>query len=190
MAFTITNFKTAMKGDGARPNLFEVTMKLPSGIVNSDGATLEKDIKFFAKTAQIPGATIGTVPLFYFGREVKLAGNRTFADWTIQIINDEDFKVRDALERWMSGINSHLANKRETSGLTPGSTGYMGEAKVLQYGKSSSDAAIKSYNFIDIFPVDLAPIDLDWGSNDSVEEFSVTFAYQYWTSNTTDGTST
>lgn len=192
MAFTITGFKTAMKGDGARPNLFEVSMKLPEGIVNSDKADLERDIKFYAKTAQLPGATIGTVPLFYFGREVKLAGNRTFADWTIQIINDEDFKVRNALERWMSGINSHVTNKRDTTGIIPGTTGYMGSAKVLQYGKTSGadGTSIKAYEFVDIFPVDIAPIDLDWGSNDSVEEFSVTFAYQYWTSNTTDASAT
>jgi len=176
MTFKIEDFKNNMKYDGARPNLFEVEI--------SAGQLDFKDLKFFAKAAQLPGATIGTVPLFYFGREIKLAGNRTFADWTIQIINDEDFNVRKLIEKWMGRINSHADNVRTSNFVSP--SNYMGTATVKQYGKASSNP-IRAYQFNGIFPVDLAPIDLDWGSNDSVEEYSVTFAYQYWSSST-DGT--
>jgi hypothetical protein len=145
-------------------------------LVNSGQA-----LTFLCKSAQLPGSTVGTVPLYYFGRELKFAGNRNFADWTITIINDENFKVRKAFERWMNGINSHATNLRTASAGSP--NGYSVDAKVDQYDKAGN--VLKSYKFVGAFPVDLSPIDLDWGSNDSIEEFSTTLAYQWWESDTT-----
>ena len=112
---------------------------------------------------------------------MKFAGNRNFADWTITIINDENFKVRKAFESWMNGINSHGTNVRNNNAATP--TGYSVDAKVDQYDKAGT--IIKSYKFVGAFPVDLSPIDLDWGANDSIEEFTATLAYQWWESDTT-----
>ena len=122
-------------------------------------------------------STVGTVPLYYFGREMKFAGNRSFTDWTLQIINDEDFVIRNSMESWMNAVNSHAGNIRNTSAASPSS--YAVDATVTQYGKTGS--AINTYSFVGLFPLDIAPIDLDWGSNDTIEEYSVTFAYQYWT---------
>jgi hypothetical protein len=133
-------------------------------------------LTFLAKTSQIPGSTIGVVPLFYFGRELKFAGNRTFADWSITIINDEDFSVRRAFEQWMNSVNNHNANLRDTMAYSP--TDYSTDAYVTQFDKAG--AVIKEYKFVGMFPTDLAPIDLDWGTNDSIEEFGVTLAYQWW----------
>ena len=186
MTFNINNFRANMTGDGARPNLFEVFLKFPGAIANVDAGLAESQLRFMGKAAQLPGSTVGIVPVYYFGREMKFAGNRTFTDWTLQIINDEDFKIRDALERWMNAINSHEGNLRSSSARTPVS--YTGSATVNQYSKTNQK--LKAYTFIGMFPVDIAPIDLDWGSNDSIEEYSVTFAYQYWQSNTTDYTGT
>jgi len=179
MAFNIAEFKANLTGDGARPNLFAVTMALPTIVAN--GSAAGQKITFMAKTSQLPGSTIGTVPLTYFGREVKFVGNRTFADWTLTIINDEDFLVRNAIESWMNSLNSNAGNVRDTNAVN--ATNYSTDAKVTQYGKAGND--IKDYTFVGMFPTDLAPIDLDWGSNDTIEEYSVTFAYQYWESNTT-----
>lgn len=134
-----------------------------------------------AKTAQLPGSTIGTVPVYYFGREMKFAGNRTFADWSLTIINDEDFSIRNAVENWMNSINSNAGNIR--SGAALNNTSYTVDAEVTQYGKTGG--ALKKYKFVGLFPIDLAPIDLDWGSNDAIEEYSVTFAYQHWETDTT-----
>jgi hypothetical protein len=134
-----------------------------------------------AKSSQLPGSTLGTVPVYYFGREMKFAGNRTFADWSLQIINDEDFAIRNAIESWMNSINSNAGNVRDGAYSTP--TSYTVDAQVTQFGKTGN--ALKTYNFVGLFPVDLAPIDLDWGSNDTIEEFSVTFGYQYWETDTT-----
>ena len=168
-----------MIGDGARPNLFQVTLTFPTiadnAVVSGQKAT------FMAKAAQLPGSTVGTVPVYYFGRELKFAGNRTFTDWTLQIINDEDFTIRNTIESWMNAINSHSGNVRNSAASNP--SGYTVDAVVTQYGKTGD--ALKSYKFVGMFPLDLAPIDLDWGSNDSIEEYAVTFAYQWWEANTT-----
>jgi hypothetical protein len=179
MAFNVAEFRANLVGDGARPNLFQVTMTFPT--FSTEATTSAQALTFLCKSAQLPGSTLGTVPLFYFGRELKFAGNRNFADWTITIINDENFKVRKAFESWMNGINSHTTNLR--NGVAGSPTGYSVDAKVNQYDKGGN--IIKAYNFVGAFPVDLAPIDLDWGSNDAIEEFSVTLAYQWWESDTT-----
>ena len=176
MAFNVTEFRANMIGDGARPNLFQVTLAFPT--VAQNGTAASQKTTFMAKSAQLPGSTVGTVPLYYFGRELKFAGNRTFTDWSLQIINDEDFTVRNALESWMNAINSHAGNVRNAGASGP--SGYTVDATVNQYGKTGN--IIKSYKFVGLFPLDLAPIDLDWGSNDTIEEYSATFAYQWWES--------
>ena len=175
MAFNVAEFRANLIGDGARPNLFQVTLTLPTFANNSVAAG--QKLTFMAKSAQLPGSTVGTVPVYYYGRELKFAGNRTFTDWTLQIINDEDFLIRNSIESWMNSINSHAGNVRSAAAGTPSS--YSVDASVIQYGKTGE--AINTYKFVGMFPLDMAAIDLDWGSNDTIEEFGVTFAYQYWT---------
>lgn len=179
MAFNVAEFRANMVGDGARPNLFAVSLVFPTGVSNGVGAG--QKVTFMAKAAQLPGSTIGMITVPYFGRELKFAGNRTFADWTLQIINDEDFTIRNAVESWMNSINSHAGNVRAAGSVNPSS--YSVDAEVIQYGKNGEE--LKRYKFVGMFPQDISPIDLDWGSNDSIEEFSVTFAYQYWETDTT-----
>jgi hypothetical protein len=179
MAFNVAEFRANMVGDGARPNLFQVSLTFPT--IAANGTAAAQKATFMARAAQLPGSTVGQVPVFYFGREMKFAGNRTFTDWTLQIINDEDFVIRNSLESWMNQINSHASNVRGTGAVTPSS--YSVDAVVTQYGKAGN--ILKSYNFVGMFPVDVSPIDLDWSSNDTIEEYSATFAFQYWESNTT-----
>lgn len=175
MAFNVNAFRSEMVGDGARPNLFEVTMPFPG--FSLPGNSLQK-LTFMCKSAQLPGSTVNSIPVNYFGRELKFSGNRTFTDWTITVINDEDFTIRNAFERWMAGLNSHLPNLRTPVGLAP--VQYQVDGYVTQFGKVGN--VIKEYKFIGLFPTDVTPIDVDWGSNDTIEEFSVTLAYQWWES--------
>jgi hypothetical protein len=179
MAFNVAEFRANLIGDGARPNLFQVSLNFPT--VATNGILAGQKATFMAKTAQLPGSTVGTVPLYYFGRELKFAGNRTFTDWTLQIINDEDFTIRNSIESWMNAINSHSGNVRNAAAKGPSS--YTVDAEVTQFGKTGN--TLKTYKFVGLYPLDLAPIDLDWGSNDSIEEYSVTFAYQWWEAVTT-----
>jgi hypothetical protein len=180
MAFNVAEFRANMVGDGARPNLFAVTLVFPTFVTG--GSAAGQKTTFMAKAAQLPGSTVGVVSnIYYFGREVKFAGNRSFPNWTLTIINDEDFIVRNALERWLNTINSHEGNIRNSVALTPSS--YAVDALVTQYGKTGD--ILKTYKFVGLFPEDLNPIDVDWMTNDQIEEFQMTFAYQYWVADTT-----
>jgi len=164
-----------MIGDGARPNLFSCT--IPDLTVNVNGETgSEVAFNFMCRAAQLPGSTVNSIPVNYFGRELKFSGNRVFSEWTVTIINDEDFKIRNTFEKWMSSLNSHVSNLRNL--VSPLS--YQKDGYVTQYGKAGN--VIKEYKFVGLFPIDVSPIELDWSANDSIEEFAVTFAYQWWES--------
>ena len=186
MAFSISDFYSRLSGDGARPNLFQVFMTIP-GIVSQsmpagqDIQSATTEFSFMCRTAQLPGSSIGSVVVPYFGREIKLAGNRVFQDWTVTIVNDEDFLIRNTFEAWMNTLNSHIFNRRAPGALAP--INYQTNGRVVQYGKEGFP--IKTYYFTGMFPIDVSPIDVDWGSNDTIEEFTVTFQYQYWTSSAT-----
>lgn len=180
MPFNIQQFRSAMTLDGARPNLFEVSMNFPALAANSLGVS--EQFRFFCRAAQLPGSTVNAVPLNYFGRELKFYGNRTFPEWTVTLLNDEDFKVRNAFELWMNGANSHVGNLRNPAFANPWS--YTTQSTVTQYAKTGE--AIKSYTFIGMFPIDISPIEVDWAANDTIEEYAVTFAYQWWQSSPND----
>lgn len=174
MAFRVQEFRAQMNYDGARPNLFQCELTFPT-IASVGGA--QTQFTFMARAAQLPGSTVNAIPQFYFGRELKFAGNRSFADWTVTIINDEDFTIRDAFERWMSGMNSHVGNLRNPA-FIKGDNGYQQDGFVTQFGKDGDP--IKRYKFVGLFPVDITPIEVDWSANDTIEEYAVTFAYQWW----------
>ena len=178
MAFNVTEFRANLIGDGARPNLFQVSLTFPA-FANSPVAG--QRLSFLAKAAQLPGSSIGTTSQHYFGRELKFAGNKTFPDWSLTIINDEDFNVRNAFETWLDGLNSHGLNIRNPAAANQ--LLYTTDASVTQFSKIG--LPLKTYKFVGVFPTDVSPIDLDWGSNDSMEEFGVTLAYQWWESDTT-----
>ena len=176
---TISNFKTAMTGGGARPNLFEVEITtLPSGIA-WDAA----DFKFLCKAAQLPGQTIGAIEVPFRGRTFKVAGDRSIDPWTVTIINDEDFKYRNAFESW-----SQLIAKLDTNIGATLPDAYMKNAKVYQLGRGSrasstdntgtENVVLKEYEFIDIFPTSISPIDLSYDSSGAIEEFTVEFQVQ------------
>jgi hypothetical protein len=178
MAFNVQEFRANLLGDGARPNLFQVSLVFP-GVANSPISG--QRLTFLAKGSQLPGSTIGTVEQHYFGRTLKFAGNVTYPDWSITVINDEDFSVRNGFERWLDALNSHSLNVRNPAAANQ--LLYTQNATVTQFGKTGTP--IKAYNFIGVFPTDVSPIELDWGTNDTMEEFNVTLAYQWWESDTT-----
>lgn len=195
MAFNVQEFRSQLTGDGARPNLFQCTLNFPNSVATGGTGIygLTAKAAFMCRAAQLPGSTVNQIPVNYFGRELKFSGNRTFPEWTVTIINDEDFLLRDAFERWMSSLNSHISNIRDSNFVQ--ASDYQVDGYVTQYGKSGSpnagpaltaEGGIKQYKFVGMFPIDVSPIELDWGSNDTIEEYAVTFAYQWWESNTTE----
>jgi len=171
----INDFKAVMKGGGARGNQFQVTMPFP-GFASVGGET--RNMSFLCKATNLPGMTLGEVGVPFRGRLLYVAGDRSFETWTTTILNDTDFLVRNAMERWMNGINALSDN----SGLENPSD-YQVDCFVDQLDRAGN--TIKSYTFRGIFPLTVAPIELAYDGNDAVEEFEVTYRYQFFESDTT-----
>lgn len=169
----VDDFKSKLRGGGARPNLFKATINFP-GYAGGDVELTS----FLCKAAQLPVSQMNAVEIPFRGRQLKIAGDRTFENWTVTILNDTDFNVRDAMERWMNGINAHAAN----TGLT-NPVDYQADLVVDQLDRDES--VIKTYNFRGCFPVNVSEIEVNYETVDAVEEFTVEFAIQYWESNTT-----
>jgi hypothetical protein len=169
----IDNFKSKLIGGGARPNLFKCTVNFPA---YAGGDT--ELASFLIKAANLPASTIAPITVPFRGRQLQIAGDRTFEPWIITVINDNDFKLRNAFERWMNGINRHSAN----TGLTNPSD-YQADMAVTQLDKSGND--LKVYNFRGAFPTNVSAIELSYDSVDAIEEFTVEMQIQYWEANTT-----
>jgi len=172
MAFELSDFQAKLKGGAARPTLFLASLANPSGI---PGITFDDTTSFFIKAAQIPASTIPELIVPFMGKELKIAGDRTFEPWTITIINDIDFTARSLLEEWMAGIAHHNA----TAGTTGDISGYGAQLSVKHY-KDSEETPSAEYQFIGAWPSQLDAIELGWDNKDAVEEYGCTFSYQYW----------
>ena len=176
---TISQFKAALIGGGARPNLFEVEMTTLPGGISWDADSF----RYMCKAATLPASNIANIDIPFRGRIFKVAGDRTIDPWTVTIINDEGFKLRNAFEEWTDLI----AKLENNIGATDPSA-YMTNAKVYQLGRGSkqssqsntgnSNAVLKEYEFIDIFPTAVGAIDLSYDSTDAIEEFTVDFQVQ------------
>jgi len=166
MAFNINQFKSELVGGGARPTLFEVQITNPV----APGADFK--VPFMVRSAGIPESTVGQYVVPYFGREVKYAGDRVFADWSVTIINDEDFAIRNAMEAWSNSINSHDSNVR---GLPQD---YKSNGLITQFSKNGS--VLRTYVFEGMFPTAIEGIQMDWQQQYTIEEFGVTFQYDLW----------
>lgn len=169
MAFNINEIRSQLIGGGARPTLFQVQITNP---VNGAG---DLKVPFMCKAAALPTSNLGTIEVPYFGRKIKVAGDRTFDEWTVTIINDEDFLIRNAMEEWMNSINLHQQNTRLGSSSP---SEYKSQASVQQYGKDGQ--ILRTYNFNGIFPTNVSEIAMAWDTNDTIEEFTVTFQYDWW----------
>lgn len=201
----IDDFKVSLAGGGARPNLFRVRGAFPNGgssvlgtavgaaagaaggavgqvlagaanILGSGGPA--RQLEFLCKASSLPASSLGTIVVPYRGRQLKLPGDRTFSEWSLTIINDTDFQIRDAFERWSDLINSHVQN--------------IGPAGLLQVQQNwaidqldKTGAVLKTYNMDSCFPTEIGAIDVSYDSTDTIEEYTVTMQFQYWTSNTT-----
>jgi hypothetical protein len=169
----VDDFKSKLRGGGARPNLFKVTINYP-GFANGDAELTS----FLVEAASLPGSTFGTILVPFRGRILKIAGDRTFENWQTTILNDTDFNVRNAIERWMNGINAHSANTGLTTPIA-----YEADLKVDQLDRNGD--VLKTYTFRGAYPTDLSDIALSYADNDTIERFNCTWSYQYFESDTT-----
>lgn len=175
---SVNDFIANFQGGGARPNLYDVTLTFPIGIASPNTS---RKASFLCKAAALPSSSVSPVVVPYMGRSVKLAGDREFDDWNIVILNDTDFSVRNAFEIWIDSIGGAVSNLADVGFSNP--SRYYANALVEQ--KTSEGATVKWYSMEGIFPTQLAEIPLGYDNNNTVEEFAVTLAVNYWVSNTT-----
>ena len=182
---SIVDFRSRMKGGGARSNLFEVQMTFPN-FAEANTETLN-DIPFLVKAAEIPASNIGNIPVPFRGRILPIAGDRTFDPWTVTIINDTNFRLRDVMERWSDGINDIQTAQGATNPEDYQTTATVlqlsrGPVKGLDRKVNSGEEipVLRMYDFIGIYPNDISAIPLDHGATDTIEEFQVTFNYLYY----------
>ena len=160
---------------GVRPNMFEVSIQFPAGA----GADDTEIVIYMCKSAALPSSNVGVIEVPFRGRTVKIAGDRTFDNWSATFINDKDFKTRSYFEKWLEQINSHQAN---TAGIIdPTQYGRTVTVKQLEKDDSTGGEVVRSYKLWYAFPTSASAIDLAYDSNDQIEEFSIEFQYSYWT---------
>ena len=187
--FSVTKFKANLKHGGARPSLFKVEFQYPSTITTRPNPP--DQASFLVKSTTIPASTIGSYDVFYHGKAIKVAGDRTFDTWDTTIINDEDFGIRNTLEEWMGTISDHTLNTRDKGifpfpgrVLLPGTVMSEGDAapykstlKVIQMSKAGKE--LRTYEFTGAWPSALSTINLDWATQE-IEEFTCTWVYDSW----------
>ena len=175
MAFSVTEFKTNLKQGGARPSLFRVIFDYPANIPDPPTKA-----SFLVKATTIPASTIGSYDVFYHGKAIHVAGDRSFDTWDTTIINDEDFGIRNTLESWMASISNHKLNTRD-KGVFDTSEGdvakYKTTLQVQQFSKAGDD--LRTYIFNGAWPSSLSTINLDWATQE-IEEFTCTWVYDSW----------
>ena len=175
----ITEFRSRLSGGGARANLFEVEIAFPEELVIDLNLVTDK-VPFLVKAAEIPASNLGNIPVPYRGRVLPVAGDRTFDPWTVTIINDTDFQIRDAMEKWSNSIND-----LQTAQGTINPEVYQRSAQVKQLSREGSapgdpEKTLRIYKFEGIYPNTVSSIPLDFGATDQIEEFQVTFNYLFY----------
>lgn len=168
MSLQIDSLKAKLSGGGARPNLFKATINFPNYAGGNTDLT-----SFLCKAAQMPSSVVGQIDVPFRGRQLKVAGDRTFENWTITVINEDGFEVRNSFERWQNGINEH---RNGTGILNPAD--YQADLIIEQLNRQNE--VIKTITLRGAFPVNVAGIDLSYDTTDTIEEYTVEFAYQYW----------
>jgi len=169
----ITDFKSKLIGGGARPNLFEVELAFPEEIaIDND---VKEKARFLVKAAALPASNITPIDVNFRGRILKIAGDRTFDTWTITVINDTDFAIRSAFEKWMNSIN-RLSDATGTNNPAD----YQEDAYVHQLDRDGS--TLRTYRFYDVFPTQISQVDLSYETVDTIQEFTVELQVLYYES--------
>lgn len=170
--FNVERFKSALTNGGARPNQFYVELSFPTYVASASLAVARSP--FLVSVAELPGQTVNPAIVQYRGREVKFVGDRVYAPWTVTVLNDAELSIRNALEQWMGGMEDYAT---KIGRLQPSE--YQRDASVYQLDRNGN--ILKSYKLVNCFPVDLSPVGLDFGANDQISTFTVTFQYQHFT---------
>lgn len=181
MAFNIRDVRRGLLFDGARASHFTVEIELPVLLAGLNPISPADKISLTGKASAYPQSNNQVVEVDYFGRKIKLAGNRTFEDWNVTFYNDQDFDVREIFENWLAAINGHENNVRQPAfGVNETQASYKGFGRINAWNKTGL-SKVKTYEMFGLFPTVVGDMEADWGNNE-VQTFQVTFAYDYWVS--------
>ena len=176
MAFDLSTFQTALASGGARPSLFELEITgTPAGVSDPSLA----NVKYFCNVSALPPLTVTPIERQYFGRTVKIPGDIVYGDLSTTIIMTEASTQRSELEKWMNEINGTVDNKMNT--LYDTANGFGGTVKLLQYGKDGSATPDQTIEFVDCWPNTIGEIALSYDTASDIEQFDVTWSYNYYT---------
>ena len=175
----ITEFRSRLSGGGARANLFEVEIAFPEelGINLSD---ISDKVPILVKAAEIPASNLRNIPVPYRGRVLPVAGDRTFDPWTVTIINDTDFIIRDAMEKWSNSINDLQTAQGSIDPAVYQRSAFVKQLSREGTGPGDPEKTLRTYKFEGIYPNTVSSIPLDFGATDQIEEFQVTFNYLFY----------
>ena len=176
---SITEFRSRMTGGGARSNLFEVEITFPDGIGISESLVSDK-VPFLVKAAEIPAANLGNIPVPYRGRVLPIAGDRTFDPWTVTIINDTNFTIRDAMEKWSNSINDIQTAQGAVNPEQYQTIATVSQLDRRGFSETDDIPVLRQYIFSGIYPNVVSSIPIDYGATDQIEEFQVTFNYLFY----------
>jgi hypothetical protein len=168
----ITDFKSKLTGGGARPNLFEVELSFPDAVSVAGLNDILQKARFLVKAANLPASNVAPIEVPFRGRTLKIAGDRTFDTWTVTVINDTDFAIRSAFEKWMNTINRVSDNTGVTNPAL-----YQADAFVYQLDRTGE--TLRKYHFYDVFPTQVTPIELSYDAQ-GIQEFQVELQVQWW----------
>ena len=169
---SISQFKGALARGGVRPTMFQVDLTFPDGTTNDEADVIQK-ASMLCKGANIPASNISTISVPFRGRQLKVAGDRSFEAWTVTVVNDANFTVRKALEKWSERIQNHNFALGETV-----LENYFQDLTVRQLDRDGTN--LRTYKVFSAWPSAMSAIDLSFDNADSIEEYQVTFQYQFW----------
>jgi hypothetical protein len=169
----INDFKGKLIGGGSRANQFKVEIPAWPGFVSGDSELFQ----FMCTATTTPASNVGEIPVPFRGRNLYVAGDRTFDTWTTTILNDTEFATYESIEAWLEGINNVATNK--SAKMNPAT--YQVDAYVTHLDRN--DAIKKTWKLIGVFPTALPGISLSYGDNDTIESFDVTWRYQWYENN-------
>ena len=184
MATGVNNFRQQFFGH--RPNRFLINGSFPTAVVQGNESSgvganaggVQFDI--YCKATSVPGSSIGVIPVAWQGRIVKFSGERTYADWSIQIYDSSvpSQKLRLLFENWINLMNhreSHILDYSLTGDWTVSFNDV-----VKSVGTSPQAGHTETYKMRNCFPIDISPIDMSYDMTDTFAELTVTMAYDFW----------
>ena len=182
MPFNISAFKSnGLVYGGSRPSLFNVFLHVPQSL-GIDQVSVDK-FRFVCQAAELPAAIVQPIDIGYFGRKIKVAGDRTYGNWTVSVMNDEDFSVKSLFEAWSNGLNRFVSNVRDSE---LSEEEYKQDLEIFKYSKDGE--ITRAYTMVGAWPMEVGPITQNWNDQNKVEQFDVTFCYDYWVPLTEDST--